>query len=165
MIVLPLGSSISAENFWSCDRVATGLMVPCLSLIGRQALERVVAGLNVILFIMTKPTVYCEFLGVFKYFLSFHRFVYRCFFFMKVHREFLGFHGLVSGLTGTVNCENLYAQLCAFLNHPIQSNQLNLPQVDSSQVLETFQVKGNKIHMNSICSTFSQAFKYFEYYI
>jgi hypothetical protein len=51
----------------------------------------------------------------------------------ELYGQFLQPHGLVFALTCTVNCGTLYRQVCVF------SNQLNLPQVDSSQVVETSQ--------------------------
>ena len=54
----------------------------------------------------------------------------------EVYRQFLGLHGLVCALTCTVNCGTLYRRCVPF---QIMSNQLNLPQVDSNQVVQTSQ--------------------------
>ena len=54
----------------------------------------------------------------------------------ELYGQFLRPHGLVISLTCTVNCGTLYRQCVPF---QIISNQLNLPQVDFNQVVETSQ--------------------------
>ena len=54
----------------------------------------------------------------------------------ELYAQFLRPHGLVFALTCTANCGILYRQVCTF---QIMSNQLNLPQVYSNQVVETAQ--------------------------
>ena len=53
----------------------------------------------------------------------------------ELYGQFLRPHGLVFALTLTVNCGTLYRQV----PFQIMSNQLNLPQVDSNEVVETSQ--------------------------
>jgi hypothetical protein len=55
-------------------------------------------------------------------------------------------HGLVFALTCTVKCETLYQQVCVF---QIMSNQLNLSQVDSNQIVERM-TNGNRMYLSSI---------------
>ena len=54
----------------------------------------------------------------------------------ELYGQFLRPHGLVFALTCTVNCGTLNRQMCAF---PSMSFQLNLPHVNSNQVVETSQ--------------------------
>ena len=68
----------------------------------------------------------------------------------ELYRQFLQPHDLVFALTFTVNCGALHRQVCAF---PKMSNQLNLPQVDSNQVVETSgMINGNRMYLSSISS-------------
>uniref|UniRef100_A0A8C7JNB5 P2X purinoceptor n=1 Tax=Oncorhynchus kisutch TaxID=8019 RepID=A0A8C7JNB5_ONCKI len=55
----------------------------------------------------------------------------------ELYRHFLRPRGLVFALTCTVNCGTFYIDRCVAFQ--IMSNQLNLPQVDSNQVVETSQ--------------------------
>jgi hypothetical protein len=55
---------------------------------------------------------------------------------LEHYGQFLRPHFLFFSLTCTVNCWTLYWQVCAF---QIISNQLNLPQVDSEQVVDKSQ--------------------------
>ena len=75
---------------------------------------------------------------------------------LEVYTQFLGLHGLVCTLTCTVNSQTLYKQMCAFFQ--IMSDQLNLPQVDSGQVVETsVMISGNAMHLSSILSVTAAA--------
>lgn len=66
----------------------------------------------------------------------------------EVCTQFLGLHGLVCTLTCTDNSQTLYRQVCAFFQ--IMSDQLNLPQVDSNQVVETSVIiSGNRMCLSS----------------
>ena len=64
-----------------------------------------------------------------------------------IHRP----HGLVFAMTCTVNCGTFYSQVC--VSFQIMSNQMNLPQVDSNQVVETARIiNGSRMHMSLILS-------------
>ncbi len=53
------------------------------------------------------------------------------------YRQFLWLHGLVCALMCTVNCGTLYRQVC--VPFQIMSSKLNIPQLDSNQLVETSQ--------------------------
>ena len=55
----------------------------------------------------------------------------------ELYRQFHRPHGLVFALTCTVNCVGPFIYGC--VSFQIMSNQLNLPQVDSNQVVEMSQ--------------------------
>ena len=55
----------------------------------------------------------------------------------EFYGQFLRPHGLDFALTCTVNCGTLYRHVS--MPFQIMSNQLNLPEVDSNEVVETSQ--------------------------
>ena len=66
----------------------------------------------------------------------------------KVYRQFCGLHGLVIVVTCSVGPYSIYTGV--FVNYSM-SNQFNVPQVVSNQVLETSQGQmTNKMHLTTI---------------
>ncbi len=104
---------------------------------------------------VTETTCFCEPSMLQKFSVPFPRSVPRYNPVSEVCRQFLGLHGLVCALTCTVTCGTLYRQVFAF---PIISNQLNLPQVDSNQVVEKSQDdQWKQVHLSSILSVMAKA--------
>jgi hypothetical protein len=70
----------------------------------------------------------------------------------ELYGQFTWPHGLVFALTCAVNCGTLYRQVYLF------PNQLNLPQVDSNQAVETSRmINGNRMHLSSISSLIAKS--------
>ena len=139
MVVLLEDSPISTEALWSSVRVTIGFLVTSLtkallprllSLTGMAALGRVLVVPNIFHLRMMEATV---FLGTFN---AAKMFWYPSPVLCLDTIQLLRPHGLVFALTCTVNCGTLYRQVSA---SQTMSNQLNVPQVDSNQVVETSQ--------------------------
>ena len=139
MVVLLEGSPLSTEQCWSSVRVTIGFLVTSLTkallprslrVDGSPALGRVLVVPNFFHLQMIKATHWdLQCCGNFS--VVFPRSVPRYNPVSEVHRQFLGLHVLVCALTCTVTTfyRNVIFQ--------IMTNQLNLPQVDCNQVVET----------------------------
>ena len=66
----------------------------------------------------------------------------------EFYGQFLGPHGGVSALTGTVNCGTLYRKVRSFLNH-VPSIDLATGELQSSCRDISRMIKGNWIHLSS----------------
>jgi hypothetical protein len=129
MVVLQEGSPISTEELWSSVRVTKALLSRFLSLAGQPALGRLLVVTNVFHLRIMEATVFLR--TCFRYCLvPFPRSVPQHNPVSELYGQFLQLHGLVFALSNV----GPYIDRC--VSFQITSNQLNLPQVDSNQVVE-----------------------------